>query len=136
MLVMLNGEYVVVEQVQHELLESPFAIYNFEVEGFHTYYVGSTEVLVHNKCDDIVIDRSTKNTENHSATFSSERDARNFARRKIGKNPIQVEPNKLRSRNGVWQYRAKPDDLAERHVHLEKLNPRTGEVLINWHLRW
>ena len=49
-LVMLNGEYVVVEQVQHELLESPVAVYNFEVEGFHTYYVGDTEVLVHNDC--------------------------------------------------------------------------------------
>ena len=48
---MLNGEYVVVEQVQHELLESPVAIYNFEVEGFHTYYVGDTEVLVHNDCE-------------------------------------------------------------------------------------
>ena len=31
-LVMLNGEYVVVEQVQHELLESPETTYNFEVE--------------------------------------------------------------------------------------------------------
>ena len=30
-LVMLNGEYVVVEQVQHELLESPVKVYNFEV---------------------------------------------------------------------------------------------------------
>ena len=49
-LVMLNGEYVVVEQVQHELLESPETTYNFEVEGFHTYYVGDTEVLVHNMC--------------------------------------------------------------------------------------
>lgn len=49
-LVMLNGERIVVEQVQHELLESPVAVYNFEVEGFHTYYVGDTEVLVHNKC--------------------------------------------------------------------------------------
>jgi RHS repeat-associated protein len=49
-LVMLNGEYVVVEQVQHELLETPIAVYNFEVDGFHTYYVGSTSILVHNLC--------------------------------------------------------------------------------------
>lgn len=49
-LVMLNGEYVVVEQVQHELLENPEATYNFEVEDYHTYYVGETGVLVHNKC--------------------------------------------------------------------------------------
>ena len=49
-LVMLNGEYVVVEQVQHELLESPEITYNFEVEDYHTYYVGQDSILVHNKC--------------------------------------------------------------------------------------
>ena len=48
---LLNGEYVVVEQVQHELLESPSTTYNFEVEGYHTYYVGDSRVLVHNRCD-------------------------------------------------------------------------------------
>mgnify|MGYP000750281898 FL=1 len=49
-LVMLNGEYVVVEQVQHELLESPETTYNFEVEDLHTYHVSENEVLVHNSC--------------------------------------------------------------------------------------
>ena len=49
-LVMLNGEYVVVEQVHHELLESPEITYNFEVEDYHTYYVGEESILVHNKC--------------------------------------------------------------------------------------
>ena len=47
---LVNGEYVVVEQVQHEILESPVTVYNFEVADFHTYYVGDTRVLVHNKC--------------------------------------------------------------------------------------
>ena len=47
---MLNGEYVVIEQVQHELLESPEITYNFEVEDFHTYYVSDASVFVHNKC--------------------------------------------------------------------------------------
>ena len=41
---------MVVEQVQHELLESPVATYNFEVQDFHTYYVGESAVLVHNLC--------------------------------------------------------------------------------------
>ena len=49
-LVRSNGEYVVVESVEHELLEAPIAVYNFEVEDFHTYYVGDTSVLVHNDC--------------------------------------------------------------------------------------
>ncbi len=51
-LVMLNGEYVVVEQVQHELLESPETTYNLGVDEFHTYYVGNGSILVHNTgCD-------------------------------------------------------------------------------------
>ena len=49
-LVLQNGEYVIVELVQHEILEAPIAVYNFEVEDFHTYYVGESSVLVHNMC--------------------------------------------------------------------------------------
>ena len=46
---LVNGEYVTVEKVQHELLEEPVKVYNFEVEDFHTYYVGADcSVLVHN----------------------------------------------------------------------------------------
>ena len=51
-LVTVSGEYVVVEKIQHEILESPIKVYNFEVEDFHTYYVGKTVVLVHNWCGD------------------------------------------------------------------------------------
>ena len=47
---MLNGEKVVLELVQHEILETPVTTYNFEVADFHTYYVGTYNVLVHNKC--------------------------------------------------------------------------------------
>ena len=55
-LVMLNGEKVVLELVQHEILETPVTTYNFEVADFHTYYVGDATVLAHNRCilDDIV----------------------------------------------------------------------------------
>lgn len=49
-LVLVNGEYVIVEKVQHEILESPVAVYNFQVADFHTYYVSDTGVLVHNTC--------------------------------------------------------------------------------------
>ena len=49
-LVLSNGEFVVVEWIQHEILESPIKVYNFEVEDFHTYFVGESSVLVHNQC--------------------------------------------------------------------------------------
>ena len=32
------------------MLSEPQTTYNFEVEDFHTYYVGENEVLTHNKC--------------------------------------------------------------------------------------
>jgi hypothetical protein len=49
---------------------------------------------------------------------------------------VEVEPNKWRSADGKWQYRAKPGDVLDNHVHLEELDPNTGEVLQNLHLRW
>lgn len=81
-------------------------------------------------------DFASGRTEHWSAWFDSERAARQLAREMIGSNPIQVEPHKWRSQDGKWQYRAKPDDLENMHIHLEELNPATGEVLQNVHLRW
>ena len=36
--------------MQHELLEAPVKVYNFQVEDYHTYYVAEVSVLVHNSC--------------------------------------------------------------------------------------
>ena len=33
-----------------ENLNNPVMVYNFEVEDWHTYFVGTNKVLVHNKC--------------------------------------------------------------------------------------
>ncbi len=49
-LVNVNGDKVILEKVQHEILESPVKVYNFEVEDFHTYFVGEEGVWVHNMC--------------------------------------------------------------------------------------
>lgn len=45
---LLNGKCAIIEQVQHEVLELPILVYNFEVEDFHTYYVTESAILVHN----------------------------------------------------------------------------------------
>jgi hypothetical protein len=87
-------------------------------------------------------DFASSKTKFYSARYSSEREARAFARNKLGKDPVQVAPGKLRSQDGRWQYRGKPEDLEGHgptdspHIHLEHLDPATGEVLKNWHLRW
>ncbi len=59
-LVTVNGDFIVVEQIQHEILASSETTYNFEVADFHTYYVGDTQVLVHNSC-------------NHTSSWNAER---------------------------------------------------------------
>ncbi|OPX41856.1 hypothetical protein CLHUN_42750 [Ruminiclostridium hungatei] len=86
-------------------------------------------------------DTKTKNTVNKSATFDSQGEARSVARTKIGSNPTKVSEFKFRSNDGKWQYRAKPGDVNGdhgngNHIHLERLNPKTGEVLENWHFYW
>ena len=43
-----NGELVVIERVMHTAFDEPVEVYNLQVEDFHSYYVGSVEVLVHN----------------------------------------------------------------------------------------
>ena len=45
-----NGEYGIINRIEVELLVEPQTTYNFEVEDYHTYYVGENEVLTHNKC--------------------------------------------------------------------------------------
>jgi len=39
-----------IESVAHEPLAEPVKVYNFEVEDYHTYFVGHDGWLVHNLC--------------------------------------------------------------------------------------
>ena len=49
-LVLISGQYVVVDKVVHEFVDEPVSVYNFQVKDYHTYFVSSSAVLVHNKC--------------------------------------------------------------------------------------
>ncbi len=51
----VNGKVLLVENFDVELTEEPVKVYNFEVEDFHTYYVGENCVLVHNADYDVDI---------------------------------------------------------------------------------
>ena len=44
----VNGNVLLVENFDVELTDEPTTVYNFQVEDFHTYYVGRLGVLVHN----------------------------------------------------------------------------------------
>ena len=69
-LVLSNGEYVVVEFIQHEILESPVKVYNFEVEDYHTYFVGESSVLVHNDCPEKTYQTYTKTNPDTGEVYS------------------------------------------------------------------
>ena len=45
-----NGKASFVHSIRIEKLDQPIQVYNFEVEDFHTYFVGENCVLVHNSC--------------------------------------------------------------------------------------
>ncbi|MGN0595158.1 MAG: polymorphic toxin-type HINT domain-containing protein, partial [Hominimerdicola sp.] len=47
-LLSINGDYVIIEKIQHEILESPIKVYNFRVSNDHTYFVGIQSLGVHN----------------------------------------------------------------------------------------
>ena len=48
-LVLSSGETAHIDHIVIQHYNSPVYVYNFEVEEFHTYYVGNSGVLVHNK---------------------------------------------------------------------------------------
>ena len=60
-----NGALIPVSAISVEKLENPETTYNFEVADFHTYYVGESEVLVHNMCERAAM-RAAKRSENIS----------------------------------------------------------------------
>lgn len=45
-----EGKYVCINCVVQKKLTKPVTVYNFEVEDWHTYFVGINKILVHNKC--------------------------------------------------------------------------------------
>ena len=51
-LLLQDGRYATVKKLEVEQLTEPVTVYNFEVEDFHTYFVGVDRVLVHNICYD------------------------------------------------------------------------------------
>ena len=54
----VNGNVLLVENFDVELTEEPVKVYNFQVEDFHTYYVGENNILVHNAGKEYKIPKS------------------------------------------------------------------------------
>ena len=62
-LLLSDGSYGIIKSIKVEKLSEPETTYNFEVADFHTYFVGTNEVLVHNAClkfDNVEIRQANK----------------------------------------------------------------------------
>ena len=47
---LLIGKWDIISSIKVEELDIPETTYNFEVQDYHTYYVVSERILVHNAC--------------------------------------------------------------------------------------
>ncbi len=86
-----DGSYGIIKSIKIEKLSEPETTYNFEVEDFHTYFVGTNEVLVHNACLKV----------NAKDPYDFELDPRSIAEAKQG------DPSWNTFRKRVWQNEAK-----------------------------
>lgn len=127
-LVLQSGKYVVVEKIQHEILESPVKVYNFEVEDFHTYYVGESAVLVHNVC-------GPKSPLPKNGMKMNSSDALDLADSFLGKGYSEPSPGRFVSSDGLRQVRMSSSDIlglhgGGPHINFDVLYPRYKSVHI------
>ena len=62
-LISVNGEDLFVEKHRVEEFDEPVDVYNFQVEDYHTYFVGDCAVWVHNASSDYNLIEPDKYTE-------------------------------------------------------------------------
>ena len=122
-LVTVNGAYVVVEQIQHELLESPVTVYNFEVEDFHTYYVSPNNILVHNLCKPQKIYRSIKEAPNYNSNFVKAQNG--FKKVKVNNKQLLEELNQIGSK---WTKVYKNGWINGQKVSLHYFQDASGQI--------
>ena len=124
-LVLVNGEYAVVEKVQHELLENPVKVYNFQVADYHTYYVSDNGVLVHNSCvkQPGTYEISTSNDQVYVGKGSASR--MNASIRRLERKGYEVI-------DAVWQpSRNNATAFVDEYMKMAKYNFDFGGKLIN-----
>ena len=68
-----NGNIVLIEDVYTEFYAEKIKVYNFEVEDWHTYFVGKNNLWVHNTCDELFVPGEywTKNASKFNTPYAS-----------------------------------------------------------------
>ena len=87
-----EGRRLQVEEKYVEELEESVKVYNFEVEEYHTYYVGDAGILVHNKCWDDSLPKNTTGN-NQKGISGGNKNPESIKRTGRAKNNLRPDPN-------------------------------------------
>jgi hypothetical protein len=116
---LLSGGSVTLEQAVATQLASPLTVYNFEVEGWHSYHVGSNAVLVHNaECGD---DRVFNSSKQDSPIWNSFKNVK-------GRN-LKTTGSGSNKRYYEWDYTHNDIEVYNHQgIHLGSMDPRWGQM--------
>ena len=135
-LLLSDGEYAIIEEIEVEELANPETTYNFEVEEFHTYYVAESNILAHNKCN---IDKQFKTYEEAEKYFYDElgEGAKSFGKTSYGE-------SLYKSADGLQigyldkshhPYRPRGMKFSPEHFNIQVKN-FAGKVIKDIHIFW
>ena len=108
-----DGTKATVEAISSYTLQEPVTVYNFEVEDFHTYFVGDCGVLVHNVCN---------------GTYGSQGGHHPLSKKAFEGNPSYSDQNALTISNDLLkQYGANHSAITGRQHTLYSEFAKTGQ---------
>lgn len=121
----------IINRIKVEVLAEPQTTYNFEVEDFHTYYVGENEVLVHNKCDKKINDAKKKVLSNEDVTLDTKDQALKLVNEKFADYPQEMA--QARSAKG-WHFDSHPINGSVGNI--DHINLYNKKLHIRVHITW
>ena len=122
-----NGNIILIEDVYTEFYAEKIKVYNFEVEDWHTYFVGKNNLWVHNTC-------------NFFAGPITEQGALNAAERWLGDGYVEIASGVYLSADGTRGFRMSSRDLEghgdlSAHVHFTyQVSPKSKHPTENSHV--
>lgn len=111
---LFDGNEASIDEISTEEFDKPVKVYNFEVEDFHTYYVGSCCILVHNTC----VPKSPKKL---SDSALKKVDVHAFKKDIVGKHVARYDVYKDTATDIIWLGTKKADSWYNTGYTLEKL---------------
>ena len=122
-LISVNGEDLIVEDYHIELTEEPVSVYNFQVEDFHTYFVGDCAVWVHNAECTIEF--------NNKSGFDEKEFKQQLSDQQDGLNKMTVDEYKKNRTAYKENGRASDSDKYQQAAREKAIAARTEDNIIN-----